>query len=208
VKQKLTDAAIRSLKPNPSARIEISDTERTGLRFRLTPLGKATWIYQKQVKGGARRGFALGSYPAMSLSQARAAALAIQIDAESGKDPVEEKAIEKRKAEAEALAARTVADILTIYIANHVNQELKPGAAREERKRQLQTYLKPYLKKRIDEFSRADIQRIVDGKQAEGKIVMANRLRAAILAFTHWAHKRGHTEKDVGAAGHCCATQA
>lgn len=91
MKQKLTDATIRTLKPNPTSRIEISDTERTGLRFRLTPLGKANWIYQKQVKGGARRGFSLGSYPAMSLSQARAAALAIQIDAESGKDPVEER---------------------------------------------------------------------------------------------------------------------
>lgn len=98
------------------------------------------------------------------------------------------------------MAARTVADILVIYIANYVDQELKPGAAREERKRQLMTYLKPHFKKRIDEFSRADIQRIVDSKQAEGKIVMANRLRAAILAFTHWALKRGHTEKDAGAA--------
>ena len=185
MKQKLTDAAIRTLKPNPSARIEISDTERTGLRFRLTPLGKATWVYQKQVKGGARRGFALGSYPAMSLSQARAAALSIQLDAESGKDPVEERVIQKRKAEAEAMAARTVEDILNIYIANHVDQELKPGAAREERKRQLLSYLKPHFKKRIDDFSRADIQRIVDGKQSEGKVVMANRLRAAILAFTH-----------------------
>lgn len=200
MKQKLTDAAIRTLRPSPAGRIEISDTERAGLRFRLTPLGKATWIYQKQVKGGVRRGFALGSYPAMTLSQARAAALAIQIDAERGRDPVKERAIQKRKADAEALAARTVEDILTIYIANHVDQELKPGAAREERKRQLNTYLKPHLKKRIDEFSRADIQRVVDNKQAEGKIVMANRLRAAILAFTHWAHKRGHTEKDVGAA--------
>lgn len=200
MKQKLTDAAIRALKPNPASRIEISDTERLGLRFRLSPLGKATWLYQKQVKGGARRGFALGSYPAMSLAQARAASLTIQLAAEGGRDPIEERAIRKRKSEAEALAARTVADILHRYIANHVDQELKPGASREERKRQLMTYLKPHFSKRIDEFSRADIQSIVDAKQAEGKVVMANRLRAAILAFTHWAQNRGHTEKDAGAA--------
>lgn len=200
MQQKLTDAAIRSLKPNPDKRIEISDTERAGLRFRMTPQGKATWLYQKQVKGGVRRGFTLGTYPAMSLAQARAAALTIQINAESGIDPVKEREEQKRKAEAEALAARTVEDILNLYIANHLDQELKPGAAKEERKRQLITYLKPHMRKRIDALSRADIQRIVDGKQAEGKIVMANRLRAAILAFTHWANRRGHTERDVGKA--------
>ena len=28
---------------------------------------------------------------------------------------------------------------------------------------------------------------------------MANRIRAAIRAFTGWAHKRGHVNQDIGA---------
>ena len=28
---------------------------------------------------------------------------------------------------------------------------------------------------------------------------MANRIRAAIRAFTGWAHKRGHVNRDLGA---------
>jgi integrase len=198
--KKLTDAALRALKPPPDARIEISDTERPGLRFRLTPQGKATWLYQKQVKGGVRRGFTLGSYPAMSLAQARAEALTIQLDAESGIDPVVAKEALRNKAKAEALAARTVEDILKLYISNHIDQELKPGASREERKRQLQTYLKPHFRKRIDDLTRTDIQRIVDMKQAEGKIVMANRLRAALLAFANWSYRRRHSAKDFGSS--------
>ena len=83
MQQKLTDVALRALKAPMESRIEISDTERVGLRFRLTSSNKATWLYQKQIKGGARRGFTLGSYPAMSLAQARAEALAIQLEAES-----------------------------------------------------------------------------------------------------------------------------
>ena len=38
----------------------------------------------------------------------------------------------------------------------------------------------------------------MDGKQAEGKVVMANRLRAALSAFTGWAYRRGHMPEDVG----------
>jgi hypothetical protein len=65
LKIKLTDIAVRSIKPNPAARIELSDTERSGLRFRMSPKGNASWLYQKKIKGGARRGFKLGSYPAI-----------------------------------------------------------------------------------------------------------------------------------------------
>jgi len=88
MRQKLTDVALRALKAPTKSRIEIGDTERVGLRFRLTSSNKATWLYQKQIKGGLRRGFTLGSYPAMSLAQARAEALAIQLEAESGIDRV------------------------------------------------------------------------------------------------------------------------
>ena len=103
-------------------------------------------------------------------------------------------------AAAEALTARTVKDILDLYILNHIEQELKPGQAREERKRQLLRYLGPHFTRRIDDVSRADIQKIIDTKQAEGKVVMANRLRAAIAAFTLWSYNRGHSAKDVSSA--------
>ena len=43
------------------------------------------------------------------------------------------------------------------------------------------------------------MQSIIDAKRAEGKVYMANRIRAAIRAFTGWAHKRGHMDKDLGA---------
>ena len=56
----------------------------------------------------------------------------------------------------------------------------------------------PYSSKFIGSLTRADLQIIVDGKQAEGKVVMANRLRAAFSAFTGWAYRRGHMPEDIG----------
>jgi len=121
-------------------------------------------------------------------------------DKTSGIDRVAAQEALRVAAAAEALTARTVKDILDLYILNHIEQELKPGQAREERKRQLLRYLGPHFTRRIDDVSRADIQKIIDTKQAEGKVVMANRLRAAIAAFTLWSYNRGHSAKDVSSA--------
>ena len=51
----------------------------------------------------------------------------------------------------------------------------------------------------ISKLKRGELQSIIDAKRAEGKVYMANRIRAAIRAFTGWAHKRGHMDKDLGA---------
>ena len=196
--KKLTDAYIRSIPKNPTNRIEISDTEKVGLRFRMSSKGNASWIYQKKIKGGKRRGFKLGSYPDLSLAEARIAAHKIQIDAEQGIDPIEEKTAALALAEAERMAKKSVKQILDLYISAHINSELKPGQSRNERRRQLETYLKPYFSNYISDLSRSELQSIIDTKQAEGKTIMGNRLRAALRAFTGWAHKRGHIENDIG----------
>ena len=199
MRKKLTDQLLRSLKPPTKGRTVITDTERAGLRFRITASGSASFLLEKKIKGGKRRAFTLGTYPNMSLAAARAEALRIEIEAQSGVDRIENaKALEDARA-AEDLAARSIGDILNIYIANHIDRDLKQGPAREERKRQLRTHLSPLKGKRMDQLSRGDLQTMVDRKASEGKIVMANRIRAALCAFTRWAFQRGHIEIDPGA---------
>lgn len=200
MRKKLTDQLIKSTKPPATGRTVITDTERAGLRFRITASGSATFLLEKKIKGGKRRAFTLGSYPPMSLAEARAKALRIELEAQNGIDRVEKEQIEKAERAAEAFSARTVGDILEIYIATHIDKNLKEGQSREERKRQLRVCLATLSGVRMDKLSRADIQRIVDGKAAEGKIPMANRLHAAIRAFTNWAYSRGHIESDPGAS--------
>lgn len=198
MKKKMTDHFIRSIVPNPTQRIEISDAERVGLRFRMSTKCNASWLYQKKIKGGPRRGCKLGSFPAMSLTEASSAALEMQVQAERGVDTVRDARNTKQLLEAEELAKKSVKHILNLYLSTYVEQELKPGQSRDERKRQLTTYLALYYSTYIADLSRADLQMVVDDKQANGKIVMANRIRAALRAFTGWAHKRGHIAQDIG----------
>ena len=166
----------------------------------MTPKGSASWLFQKKVKGGLRRGFKLGTYPAMSLAQARSTALEIQIEAERGIDRIRVEKDAKARLAAEGQMAHFVKDVLELYITTYLDQELKAGQSRDERKQQLRAYLSPYYSKFAGFLTRSDLQVIVDAKQAEGKVVMANRLRAALSAFTGWAYRRGHMPDDIGIA--------
>ena len=198
MKKKLTDLFLRAIDKSPKLRIEISDTEKVGLRFRMSPKGNASWIYQKKIKDGPRRGIKLGSYPSMSLSEARIAAQNFQADAERGIDPIEKEKEAKALEIAQKLSRRTVNDVLDAYITSHLNIELKAGQSRDERRRQLKVYLERYKNLPMSDLTRLDLQAIIDKKQSEGKIVMGNRLRAALRAFTGWAYRRGYTEHDIG----------
>ena len=199
MKRKMTDLFIQSIKPNPVKRIEISDTERVGLRFRMSPKGNRSWLYEKKIKGGKRLRFKLGSFPLMSLSEARSAALEIQVMAERGIDPIKTAQDEANLIAAEKISQKPVKVILDIYIKNHIEQELKVGQSREGRKRQLHSALTHYYNTPMSKLSRSDLQSLIDAKQSEGKIFMANRVLAALRAFTGWAHRRGHIDVDVGA---------
>lgn len=198
VKVKLTNALLKSIAPPESGKTTLTDAERPGLQFRVTTTGVKSWLFQKKVKGGRRLSITLGRYPEMSLSDARSEALKIELEARSGLDRIEQAKVDMASRQAEAAQARKVLEVLDLYIEQHVRRNLKPGQSRDERERQLRTYLAPLSQVRIKDLTRGDIQKIVDEKAAEGKKTMANRLRSAICAFTSWCFKRDYIAVDPG----------
>ena len=67
----LTDRFVRSLQPPPPGkRSEVVDQVQPKLRLRVSDTGVKTWSIQKRVDGRKRR-FTLGTYPTLSLSEAR-----------------------------------------------------------------------------------------------------------------------------------------
>jgi hypothetical protein len=199
VKVKLTNAFLKSVEPPELGKITITDVERPGLQFRVTPGGARSWLFQKKIKGGRRLSVTLGRYPETSLAEARAEALKIELDARAGIDPLQREA-QQRAAYLERQAQElTVGAALDLYIEQHVKRNLKHGQSRRERERQLLHYLGPLSETQLNELVRRDIQRIVDDKAAQGKKTMANRLRAAICAFTAWCFDRDLISSDPGA---------
>jgi integrase len=138
----LTDAKARRIKPGDKA---ISDGTIRGLYlFPGTSSGKGKWVFRfKSPETGKRRDMGLGSYPTVSLRDAREAALHERRQLESDKDPIEER---KRLVEAEqrklslptfSVAARTVHEDLKVGFRNkkHADQWINT----------LEQYVFPYI---------------------------------------------------------------
>jgi hypothetical protein len=108
----LNDLRLKRLQPPEAGRLELTDDRAVGLKFRLTPNGRATWSIQVNVHGEKRR-FTIGEYPAIGLAEARKQAGKLRANALAGHDPIRE-----CRADAEAAKSQqTVAQVLDLYAA-------------------------------------------------------------------------------------------
>lgn len=196
MKRELTDRFLKSLKAPDKGRIEVSDTKRVGLRFRLSSSGRASWMFEKRVKGGTKRKHTLGAWPEpVSLGAARAMALEIEAEAARGIDRVEIARAERISAESAKSKALSVRQVIEIYDTLHLSS-LRRGA---ERKRQVEQALSAKLGDPMGSLTKADLQKPIDEKASEGRSISANRIRSALMAFTRWAAGRDHLPDDIGA---------
>ncbi len=196
MKTNLTNAFIEKIDIPKEGYANYSDVKQPGLTLRASFTGALAWVVQKKVKRGRRIFVTLGNYPSVSLKAARAQAFVLQTEAEAGIDRIEMAQQAEADKRLQALAARSVKEILDTYVTTHIEQNLKPGKARNDRVAQLRTHLSTLSEERIRNITRSHLQLIVDAKAAQGKVVMANRIRAALTAFFGWAEKRGHIENN------------
>lgn len=194
MKTELTDRFVRNLEPPVTGRIEVSDTKRPGLRLRVSAAGKKVWMFEKRVKGGAKRKHTIGAWPGVSLADARAAALQIEVEASRGIDRIAEEKARRAEEEASKSTRMTVQQVIDLYEELHLSQ-LRTG---RERKRQLEQSLARQLRAHMSDLTQRDLQQAIDEKLMAGRKVFANRIRAALVAFTKWAWARGYIHEDIG----------
>lgn len=120
----LTDVALKALMKSPPARqTDIADASTPGLSARVTPNGRVTWSMRIRVVGeggqstrgrrakGLQYRLTLGTYPAMSLKEARAKAAGFVRQAEAGSHPV--RALEKQAVDRHETVGKLVEAYLT-----------------------------------------------------------------------------------------------
>jgi len=195
MKAELNDRMLRSLKAPEVGRMELSDTKRKGLRFRLSPSGQGVWMYEKRIKGGPKRKHTFGKWPGVSLSHARALALELEAEAAIGIDRVAVERKNRSDIEEAKAGLTTVQQVIDTYDRLHLTPNLRTAV---ERKKQLEHSLSNHLNKSISELTRKDLQEAVDAKAQEGRKIMANRLQSALSAFSKWSWRRGYTESNIG----------
>ncbi len=195
MRRKLTDRFLDSIKAPTEGRDTYSDTLRAGLHLRVGQR-KASWVFEKRVKGGAKRKHTLGAWPDMGLAQARAAALEIEAEASKGIDRIADAESARLSAERAAAAQLTLGQVLDRY----AELRLANIATGPQVERELRRVLSKHMNRPMAEVSRADLQGIIDLHAGAGHITYANRVRAYLRTLTKWAARRDYTPGDIGFA--------
>ena len=128
--------------------------EATGLAVRVSPNSAKTWVRPYRF-GGKQKRLTLGSYPAMSLGEARGKLGHAQEKLEKGFDPADDRP-----------SRETVADLVEVYLERHVHAL---RTAREEERR-LQADVLPALGHvRLAELNRRQIADLLHRKAEAAK---------------------------------------
>ncbi|KWA71713.1 integrase [Burkholderia ubonensis] len=186
-KSMLTDKQAKALKPTDKP---VFDGKVTGLLLTPTKSG-CKWILRfTSPVTRKRRDAGLGTYPEISIAEARDRALAMRKLIDNGEDPIDHR---NREREAAIVAA---AALTFEKAARQVHEELKPGWKNEKHAAQwistLETYVFPKLgNRKLDAISPgdcADVLRPIWLTKAE----TASRTRQRIHAVMQWAWAHGH----------------
>ena len=175
----LTDLMIGKMKPK-GERYEILDGD--GLCIRVMPTGKKSWIYRYLFDGNARR-LTIGSYPTISLAEAREKSAQAAQDVERGIDP----GLKKKEQKAKRKAAPTFADLLEEFW----DLELQFAPTGKARKRLVEKdVLKSWGKRKVETITRRDAVLLLDGVRKRAP-VGANRLQGVLVRMFNFASERG-----------------
>ncbi len=135
-------------------RLEVSDSKRKGLRFRLSSKGNAVWMYEKRIRGGLKRKHTFEKWPTVSLADARARALELEAEAAQRIDRVAIAEEELLEAEAARAGQSTVQAVINVYNELHLSN-LRTG---DQCKSTIEMVLVNRLDSLIGELVSRDIQ--------------------------------------------------
>lgn len=176
---KFTDTVVRALRPPAEGQTVVYDATVPRFGLRLAAGGARTWVVRYKIRGRSRW-FTLGTYPVLSLADARKKAKEALAKVVQGQDP----ATERR----EANEAITFGELKDQYIEKHAKSKMRSW---REEERMLKKY--PPASWRdvaAKDLRRRDIRELVERIAAEGAPIMANRVRSCLHRVFNFGIRR------------------
>lgn len=178
----LTDLTI---KKSTSKRVRYEIPDGKGLALRVMPSGSKSWVFRYMVDGVARR-MTLGSYPAISLAEAREKHGAAMMALQRGVDPGAEQQAEKAKHK----TAPTFQDMLTELWEIELKHKKSGGQSRYLLTKNV---VPAWGKRKVADIKRRDIVLLLDQIRDRAPVV-ANRVHGALSRLFNFAAERGVIE--------------
>ncbi len=171
-----------------------------GLYLHLAPSGTKSWV-QRIVINEKRRDIGLGSYPTVSLAQARSLASDNRSAVSEGRDPLAEKRHAKDVARHPTPSVPTFAEAAARVIELHRPTRSNPKHAAQWSST-LRTYAFPFMgEKAVDEITPSDTLAVLEPIWI-AKPETASRVRQRMEAVMDWAVIRGHRPPENPAGKH------
>ena len=183
MRKPLTDVLVRSVTPPAIGRIEINDLRSIGLTLRVASGGTRTWCFRfRDPRSGKSVRSTIGTYPDLSLGDAREKADEFRKLVAKGTNPVTVKRQERADAD-----SKTFAHLAGRYMEEHARRRKRPKSI-EDDDRNLQLHiLTAWGSRRYEEIGRRDVIALVEKLISEGKPVLANRVQALTSSIYSFA---------------------
>jgi integrase len=183
--KQLTTKSIEAAKP-AAARYEIPDRGCRGLYLVTQPSGVKSWACRYRFAGKPTK-LTIGTWPTVSLAEARQLAATALADVARGTDP----AAAKREARAvEATGRDTVEHWAAKYIEQYAKRHTRPRSW-EQAEGIFRRYVLPaWGERNVGDIRRRDVIDLVEEVFAANKKVMANRVLAHVSKFFKWLASR------------------
>ncbi len=173
----LTDRFVAGVRAD--ARANYFDQKTRGLALRVTPTGAKTWAFVYRVKGSASEWDRLGTFPAMSLVDARKAANQRRAVVDAGRNPAEERRAERDAAK----VARPEPSVFRFGDLADLYAKVAAGQKKTWRDdvAKITRYLRPaWGAMPLRSLTRVHVHELLDGLVADGMTVGVNRVQALV----------------------------
>jgi integrase len=178
MRKNLSAKLVENLQPRIDRRYEVRDLLLPGFGVRVSVSGKKSWFAVGRVSGRQVR-HTIGSYPIVTLGEAREAARLILKDIQLG-------LYAPAKADPEVLPP-TLGQMINQFIDIYAKPKNRGWKAVQATFRKFSS-----LNDRpITEITRADVVKVLDGIAANGAPIAANRAMSAIKKLFAWSLDRG-----------------
>lgn len=178
----LTELGVRRLKPDLSKHTEIHDDVARGLVLWVGKGGGKSWFFVK-AGNGTRHRFKIGTYPAMSLTDARGRANTLAGQLAAGTLP------RKRAGQGERAAVRTVEELSKAFVEDYKREH----KSWRDIDLDLRKHVVPMIGKlRIDKVRRNDVADVLLELVEHPRV--HNKLKSHLSGMFKWAARRGLVE--------------
>lgn len=177
---------VERLKAPTTGQMEIFDRALPGFGIRVSKGGRKAWVFLYRSQGRKRR-LTLGSYPALSLSDARTAARTAVQAVQRGDDPAHEKQHQR------ATQPATFGELAAEYMERWAKRE-KLSWKNDDMNLRLHV-LPDWKHRKVTSIKRADVIALIERAEANGQPHLARQLLATVRKLFNWAVEKALAER-------------